>query len=812
MDKSHKSGLRELQIAQGVVTLRWVAIPILFLFGILATRYLGMTFPITPIYALACILAIMNVYFTVHISMLSRQLMLRHGIPAIKRFMGAHIGQFLQKLRDGGLLSLVRLPQVILKMVGAMYLMILEAIKGLPLNLLSIKNVMHSQVILDVMILSLFIRFTGSSESPMLILLAIPIITSGAVMGFYAGGVYALGTSLTYLLICLLVNFRLIDHMKFYGPQYGDLSQSIGWTLSSFIMLLVGLLGTAYLAHHLTAVFKERIYFLSQLLSRSRRDSMAQGSVAENVSVSWFILDGEGKVLRYKVGKTELFSPRLHDKNILDAIPAFRQHGLGYILQSVITSGKSKDIGRIKIQVEEGTLHTVTCRVIPMVGEDGSPMALTIVEDITEIVFLKERVNELKEDLDATKAELEKTSLDSKEANLHLVKSLKQANERSVEIAQHMARIRELEDGKNRTDEQLMAVMKELAGVKAANDTLAAELKYKQMILEEIIELLKNCTHLDHLTEMIERRTKTLFKLDNACLHIFAENSGATKMAEILDTRKVSPKLLDLPRKNPKVLEPVINDGKPVVIMAEVHPDKSASMAISNGNMRRLVAYIPIRHDRKLLGMMMLDRYGQDDNTEKLLEMLVYYLGHTAFALKNAISTKDWVSQKEVLSHTIDSLEKNITGLTDLIAAAPGRNEEGFGKYLSAVKQVASANDATIVRFHSDGSNQTVSRTECDSSVELAGIETEIIKTLKSNPAHKVTVKENNEGRILLGYPLKQGNNLIGALLLVLADAEKAGNSFLDAVARLTGEHLSMVSLQEEKELWENFYQENLKA
>ena len=65
---------------------------------------------------------------------------------------------------------------------------------------------------------------------------------------------------------------------------------------------------------------------------------------------------------------------------------------------------------------------------------------------------------------------------------------------------------------------------------------------------------------------------------------------------------------------------------------------------------------------------------------------------------------------------------------------------------------------------------------------------------------------------MLLGYPLKQGNNLIGALLLIPSDPEQAQNSFLDAVARLTGEHLAMISLQEEKELWENFYQENLKA
>ncbi|HQG26927.1 MAG TPA: hypothetical protein PLY73_00095 [Candidatus Ozemobacteraceae bacterium] len=57
MEQPNRSGLRELQIAQGLVTLRWAAIPILFGFALLSTRLLGMSFQIAPIYVLCCLLA-----------------------------------------------------------------------------------------------------------------------------------------------------------------------------------------------------------------------------------------------------------------------------------------------------------------------------------------------------------------------------------------------------------------------------------------------------------------------------------------------------------------------------------------------------------------------------------------------------------------------------------------------------------------------------------------------------------------------------------------------------------------------------------
>jgi hypothetical protein len=813
MDLQNKSGLRELQIAQGLVTLRWVAIPLLFVFGILATHFLGMSFPVTPVYILACFLAFLNVYFTIHISMLSRQLMMRRGYQVLKRHLLTVINNAMNEVKGRGPLALLTFPRAIFKLMALLYLMILESFKGVRFNLLSLENIMHCQVIVDIAAITAFVRVTGASESPLVILWVIPIIIAGAVMGFYRGGVYAVAASLAYLFTCLLVNFKLITHMKFYGPQYGDLSLSLGWTFSSFIMLMVALLGTAYLAHNLTAIFKERIFFLHQLLDRNRRDSIAQSGVAENVGVTWFILDSMGNVMRYRRGASELFPIDLIGKNLFDAVGSFKQHGLGYILQSVMTGGKPKEVGRIKIQSGEGTIHTVNCRMLPMVDGDNRVLALLIAEDITEIIFLKERVNELKEGLDTTRSDLEKASLDAKEANLQLVKSLKQANDRSVEIAQMMTRVGELEEGKSCADDQVYHLMKELATVKASNDTLSAELKYKQMILEEIIELLKNCSNLDQLATMIEHRSKALFKLDNACLHIFRNHQVPGRMNEILDTHKASPRLLDLPRNNPKVLEPVLHDGKPVVIMAEVHPDKSASLAITNGSLRRLVAYIPIRNGQEIIGMMMLDRYGIEENTEKFLEMLVYYLGNTAFALKNAIMAREWETQREHLEQTVGVMENHIAGFVNLINAAPASGDvKAFETFLQRLGAFCGAADAMMIRFHDDGTLQRFSRLDVTRGEDLTYHEEEMMKALQANPAGKKLTRDIGDGKTLMGYPLSQGNKLCGVLMLHFAENRDGEKGFVDVLARLAGEHLALFSLQEEKELWENFYRENLQA
>ncbi|HOY68436.1 MAG TPA: hypothetical protein PLP29_16270 [Candidatus Ozemobacteraceae bacterium] len=812
MEVSNRSGLRELQIAQGLVALRWAAIPILFGFALMSTRLLGMSFQITPIYVLCCLLACINVYFTVHISMLTRQVALRHGVPALRRLLNLLLSRHIGELRTNATRAFTVIPRLVLKLMSTVYLLVLEMIRGIRFNLLSLDNVMHTQVIVDLIMITLLVRYTGSPESPLMMLTAIPIIVAGAVLGFHKGALYAGVTGGGYLLLCLLVHFKLIMHIKFYGPQFGDLSMSLGWAVASFAMIVVALLGTAYLAHNLTSIFKERIYYLQQLLNQSRRDNVAQGHVADNVTSAWFILDAEGTVLKYRRGRSGLIGANLAGRNLLESIPAFKQYGMGYVMQSVLTGGRAREIERIRVQSSEGLAHTFTCRLIPMTGESQEPLILLLTDDLTEPLFLKDRVEELKQALDTTRVDLEKATLDGKELNQQLMKSLKQANERTQEIDRLTQQIRGLETARGDQENQMAALMTELACVKSSNDALTADITYKQMILEEVTELLKNCTHLETLSSMIERRTKALFKLEDACLHIFRSPNDTGRLNEILDTRKAPPRLLDMPRRNPKLLEPVLADGQPVVIKAEVHPEKSATVEITNGPIQRMIAYIPIRHESELLGMMMLDRFGSDENPEKMLSMLTYYLSHTAIALKNAILSQNLESQRQSLTSTMSSLESTIAGLMDMVRLTPGNCELPFQTFLKTLGKLCGASDAAMFRANHDGTIQPLGRLDTTRKLEMRSIEEKVFKALQTNPAHKATVKDPVDGSILISYPLNQGAKLIGSLFIQMPDAAAAAIPVLDIGSKLASDHLTLMVLNEEKELWENFYRENLVA
>ncbi len=812
MEQPNRSGLRELQIAQGLVTLRWAAIPILFGFALLSTRLLGMSFQIAPIYVLCCLLACLNIYFTVHISVLTRQVGLRHGVPALRRLLNLLLTRHLGEIKTAGPRAVTILPRLLFRLVTTMYLMVLELFRGVRFNLLALDNVMHTQVIVDLLMITLFVRYTGSPESPLMILAVIPIIVAGAVMGFSKGAVYAGLTGSAYFVLCLLVHFKILMHIKFYSPEYGDLSMSLGWAVASFAVMVVAFLGTTYLAHNLTAIFKERIYFLQRLLDQSRLDGVAENHIAENISTAWFILNTEGTVVKYRRGSSCLFANDLTGRNILDAIPAFRQYGMGYVMQSVLTGGRVKEIERIRIQSGEGNIHTVSCRLVPMAGNAHQPMILLIADDLTEPIFLKARVDELKQALDTTRLDLEKSVLDGKEINQQLMKSLKQANERSQEIDDLTDRLRHLESKRSEQDNHISALKAELACVKSSNDALTVDLTYKQMILEEVTELLKNCNQLDTLVSMIERRTKALFKLDDACLHIFLSSTGTNRLNEILDTRKASPSLLDVPRKNPKILEPVINEGQPVIIKAEIHPEKSATLEISNGPVQRMVAYIPVRHESELLGMMMFDRFGAEENPEKMISLLTYYLSQTAIALKHAITTQDQAVQRQGLKATIATLDAQINGLMDLMRLSPGKAELPFQTFCKSLGKLTNASDVSMFRVHTDGMIQPLARLDTSRKYEMRSIEERVFKALKTNPAHKASVKDQIDSSILIAFPMNQGARMLGVMFIQLPDAAAATMPLIDLAAKLAADHLALMTLNEEKELWENFYRENLVA
>ncbi|MDN5278914.1 MAG: hypothetical protein PWR01_2879 [Clostridiales bacterium] len=811
---SNRSGIRELQIARGLITLRWASIPLIFGFSIISKNFFGMSFQIEPIYVLCCLLAILNVFFTIHFSMLSRQMALSHGFNGLKRFMGSYLTRFLNNIKEKGVRSLAAIPAVALKIVSIIYLMLLEALKDVPFNLLSLNNVMHSQVIGDLVLITLISRYTGTTESPLFFLAVVPVTVAGAVMGFRTGAVYAsLGVG-AWFLTTMLVKYQFLTHIKFYSPMYGDLSQCTGWAVSNSFVMITGLSAAAFLAHKLTSIFKERIFYLNELLYKSSTRAISSSYTSEQIPEGWMITDPEGNVDKIKLDRNGIFPSDLGGKNLLKVFPELEQYGMAYVMQSVVTSGSKRSLEKIRITSKQGTEHLFNCRISSFKDSENNTRLLILFEDRTEEIFLKNQVEKLKAELVETISNLEKLSLENKENHRAFEETLKCANERAVEIEVLNQKLKALNAKDQNQSNQISSLMAELASVKATNDELFSELQYKQLILDELSEVMNVCTEIDSLTNLVETKARELFKLDNTCLHIFRSAESSKRINEILDTHKASPRLLDIPRNNPTALEPVLNEGRPVIINAQITPEKAASMAISNGPLQRLVAYIPVRHQNKVLGMMMLERFGQEENPEKMINTLSYYLKHCASAIKTALQSQELKEKNNRLNHNITSLHTQLDSIKAMVFSRPSEENQPFSKILFEFGKIVGIKDAIVARVHNDGSNEVTSRLDRSRALELSVAEIEIMNALVNNPNHKATTQLVEDDVICTAYPLMHGSRLMAILFTYHEEnsLNKDSETFTDFCIRLLRDQMALFVMNEEKELWESFYRENLTA
>lgn len=809
----NRSGIRELQIARGLITLRWASIPIIFGFSLISLNLLGMSFRIEPIYVLCCLLAVLNVFFTLHFSLLSRHMMLTHGMSSLRKLLLKVTSTAFSGIKRRGLFGILHTPAAIARVCAVLYMMMLESLKDLSFNIFSINNVMHTQVIGDLLIIMLLTRYTGTTESPMMFLSVVPITVAGAVMGFRAGAVYASLTVAAWSLVSMLVKYQLIPHIKFYPPLYGDLSQNTGWVISNAIVVTTGLSATAYLAHKLTLVFKERIFFLNDMLYKSNTRAISSTLAAEQTNCAWLIADATGRVEKIKVDKSGVFSADLVDKNLLQTFPELEQYGMAYVIQAVITSGSRRVLEKIKIRSREGTEHIYNARISSFKDCDNQTRILALFDDRSEEIFIKTHLEAIKRELTELQTSFEKISLENRDNHRLFEEMQKLANDRAVEIELLSHKIKALKAEESNASNQISSLMNELAALKAANDQLTSELQYKQIILDEISELVNVCTELDGLTTLIEKRARELFKIDNTCLHIFKAEDNQNRRTEILDIRTASPRLLDIPRNNPDALNPVLDEGRPVMINAQITPEKSASMEITNGSMHRLTAYIPVRHQGKVLGMMMLEKFGQEESSETTINMVSYYLKHASAAIKNAIAFRDSQGKNDRMHKSITRLYTQLDSIKAMVFSRPAEEEQPFFKILSEIIKITQIRDVMLVRFHNDGSAEASCRVDRSRQLKLSMAELELMQTVQKNPRHKATLEQHEDETICTAYPLMHDTRLFGvAMTYYTSDSIAPDEAITEFCIKLLRDRLALFTLNEEKEVWESFYHENLSA
>lgn len=806
-----RSGLREIQIARGVVTLRWVAIPVFFSFALIATNLLHMKFQLLPIYVICCLIALMNIFFTFHISFLSRQLFLRRGQAALRKFTMRLLSALADMFHSRGTRAFLDLPGLVVKLGSAIYLMVIDSLKTLRFNPLSLTNILHTQIVFDILMILLFVRYTGTAESPMIMLIPIPILVSSAVMGLYRGGLYAVSSSVMYLGLCLLVYLRVISPIKFYGPEYGDLGGSLGWIISIFTVVLVSLSGVAYLSHSLTSALKERIYFLNQLLDVSRREGFTGISLAQNSTSAWILVDAQMIVHSSHKGRLEVLPDLPCGSKLTEVIPQLQQYGLSYLVQAMVSGARFRELEKAKLVSSEGLTHIVSVRLYPLKNSPDSCLVLLILDDQTEKLFLREREASLKQSLEEAHQNLGKVTLNYRETNQKFKDSLKLSYDRSVEIEMLTQQLSEAKGLNFKAEERLSSLMSELAATRSGRDSLSAELGYKTMLLGEIHELLGLSGNLSSLAEAFETRFKTIFKLDGVWLQTFDASTEEQRFNEVIESRKLPPRVSETLKSNMRHVENSLIARQPVLIKTDLKMESSTDNGKKN-SLNRWLVVIPIKHLDSLIGVLFVESFDQSEEPESIIGRITDFVRQNAPALNIAVREKFYNEGIASLNEEIRKLETSIESFQELIRLTHKESKVSFERFLKTLCRMTGAVDGSVVRINFDGELHLHAKIEPSRPDTLNQIEEKLVRKIMEVPGQKAVLHDKKEGFVLIGYPLNQSGKLCGVMMLKIPDNAVDASPIMDASAILAEKHLSIIVFNEEKELWESFYKQNLSA
>lgn len=802
---------RELQVARNLVTLRWVGIPVIFASCLAFILWLKMSFELEPIYIICCVMAVFNLYLTLHISMVSHQLSVTKGLSTLKRLMMRIISHFFANLKARGLRGLAGIPKVIAKVVSVIYLMILETLKDFPVNPLSLNNIMHTQILFDLAVVLCLTRYTGSTESPMFFLVAIPIAVAGFVLDVKAGIFYSLIACLGWFGNALLIKYGFMSHIKFYSPMFGDLHSCDSWIFSYSLVALGSLMAFATISHKLALIYKEKVSDLDIALAKTKSMAISHRHLALMKTDPWIVLDAEGKILNLRQNESSLLSSDMIGKSILDCLPDLNKANYEFTAQTVFSSRSFKKLSDVKIGFKDRSEHIYDVVVSYYKDFDNSGRLMLCFLEKTLEVNRKELVDTLRAECVHSSNILDRLTKENAELRRSLDDLSKTSSEKSAEIEELNVKVSDMGNEANSRNDRISELMSQVASVKANNDILRVELENRQMIIDDVADFMSSVGELDELVTKVERRIKDLFALENSCFHIFDSSETSIQKNEILEMRKVSPRLLDIPRNHPETLDPALREGRAVVFSAEFRPEKSAaSIAITNGDLKRLVAFVPLMEEDKILGMMMLEKYSNSSNSENIVDMVSFYLKQAAGTVKNAIENRRAQNKNIELHQELVRIHNKLDSVKAMIFNDYSKDIRPFSSMLYEISKLIPLRDAVLVRLYTDGSADVCSRIDRSKSFNLNSIEEKIIGHIKANPENMVSFNAENGIDYSVAYPLRDKDRTLGVLYLYLSEeldeADKATAEF--CVSMLKTE-FSLYVLNEEREVWESFYSNN---
>ncbi len=806
---------RELQIARNLVTLRWASIPVIFSFCLIFLNGFGMSFQIEPIYIICCVLAAVNIYFTLHIAMIARQFDVTRGLTTLKRLMSRVLSSFFGSFNSKGILALVGIPKVIVKISSVIYLMILEALKDFPINPLSLDNVMHIQIIFDLVTVICITRYTGSTESPMFLLAAIPIAVAGSVINTKAGLFYSVLACCGWFVNAALIKYGFMNHIKFYSGAVGDLHDCNGWIGSYSMVALTSFGAFALISHKLTEAFKIKVSELDKSLFESRSNSAAYRKAAQLEPNSWFTTDENFVIQTVKPDKIGVILSNMVGKPVFDALPKLKKTDFDMLARSVMVSRFSKKLTNIKLNDQNGNEHIFDLGITSYKDFNNKIRLIVYFEETTNEILRKEQVEELTAEYSQLNTNLEMVTFENMELHKSIDTLSKVSADKSVEIEVLNTKINDLDLEAVNQSNKISELMDEVAAVKADNEQLNVEINNKQMLLDDVCELVESCGELDELVAKLEKHTRDLFGLENSCFHVFDSSDVSRQRGEILDMRKVSPRLLDIPRSHPETLNPALTEGRPVVFCAEFRPEKSAaSLAISNGDLKRLVAFLPLKEDNQILGMMMLEKYGTGNSSENIVDMVSMYLKYVAGAIKTAVENKKIQNSNKELHQDMLKVHTKLDSIKAMIDSDCSHESRPFSSLLFEISKLVPMKDAMLVSTSADGNLEALSRIDRSKNLELTDIEKEISHRIISDHSNKITFKSENDIDDCVAYPFVEAGRLFGILFVYCNEETNSSLDYatLDFCVSLLKNRYALHVLNQERAAWESFYCQSVPA
>ena len=502
------------------------------------------------------------------------------------------------------------------------------------------------------------------------------------------------------------------------------------------------------------------------------------------------------------------------DKNLLESLPDLAKSNFEFTAQSVLSSQTFKRLSDVKFNFPDNSERIYDVVISFFREYDGNPRLMLSFHEKTLEVNRKELVDALSAECLHARNSIEKLSQENHELHKSMDELVKISSNKSIDIEVLNTKVNDMDIEAANLNNQISELKDQVASVKADNDQLKVELENRQMILDDVADFMNSCSGLDELIAKVERRTKDLFGLENSCFHVFDSTDMPHQKNEILDIRKVSPRLLDIPRTHPETLDPALTEGRPVVFSAEIRPEKSsASLAITNGDLKRLVAFVPLKEEDHVLGMMMLEKYGPIDNSDNIVDMVGYYLKQVSGAIKNAIENRKILLKNKELHEDMLKIHNKLDSVKTMILNDYSKDIRPFSGMLYEISKLIPLRDALLMRIQSDDTIDCCSRINRSKPLEMGAVETKLFEQLKVNSENKIVFKSESGEDDIAAYPLVDRKRLLGVLFLYLNEELKESDfAIADFCISILRNEFALYILNEEREIWESFYSNSMPA